>query len=219
VEIQGGAVAISALEFLGNATAGIPPLVGLGLLATALVGYPETAGLDGLPAMLQHASVKGRPVLLLHGTADSDVPVRASLHGFSFAAEPKRLGLVHDGQHDLCQSPAMAAELAGLVADWASWALQLAGVVEGGAGLEQLGGAGVAGLRVFDCDEQLQEEVAAGQQSRAQKKRHEHKLRTKQELLARMEADEAEPAPGASLPLRDNPNLNALKDTYDYICH
>ena len=119
--------------------------MGLGLLATALVGYPEMAGLDGLPGTLQHASVKGRPVLLLHGTADSDVPARASLHGFSFAAEPKRLGLVHDGQHDLCQSPTMAGDLGGFVADWASWALQLAGAVEGGAGLEQLDGAGCQG--------------------------------------------------------------------------
>lgn len=39
------------------------------------------------------------PTLVVHGTADERVPPRAALDTFACAAAPKRLLLIHDGDH------------------------------------------------------------------------------------------------------------------------
>jgi hypothetical protein len=127
------------------------------LLATALAGPTTCAEPEeqrDLPRAL-HQMPAGTPTLVVQGSADDRVPPRAGLFTFSCASVPKRLLMVHDGDHWFSGGGGSAGveRRQALVAYLRGWAA------------EQLRGAPapepVHGMQTFESDDDLQGSVSA----------------------------------------------------------
>jgi len=153
----GGAALLTATDFLSALDEGSRPRIGaVALLATALAG-PATGGelveQRDLPRALHGI---GAPVLLLQGAADGTVPARAALDAFACAAEPKRLVLIHDGDH---RFTSQTADVVDYLRGWAR---------------ERLLGSEPpllpSGMQGFDCDEELQQTVRRARSGGAERR-------------------------------------------------
>lgn len=120
-------------ECLLDAMAGLAFLKGMGHRRVTLIGHsfggavainagtlnPIVSTVIAISSQLAGAHVVGdltpRPLLLIHGTADSILPHESSQALYQWAGEPKTLKLFPDADHRLSQ---VAEELVELVEQW-----------------------------------------------------------------------------------------------------